>query len=251
MNYKLNRSDYFLPMKFTEFDVHPPRYRVVKDMPPDDQPREKLQRHGAQVLSNAEILAILLRTGTPQQNAIELARDILDQSGGLHRLAGRGWKDVSRIKGVGSVKAVTIVAAMELARRLQSAAPDEKVFFKCPEDVYQYFGPHLRDLRKEVFVVAFLNSAKKLIGYERTSIGGQTATIVDPAEIIKQAILYEAHSVIILHNHPSGNATASQADIQLTRRLTEAGKMVGIPVEDHVIVAGYDFVSLRSKGLMG
>lgn len=225
--------------------------RVVKDMPPDDQPREKLQRHGPDVLSNAELLAILLRTGTTKMNVIDTARSILDLSGGLHNLARKEFRDLCRVDGIGAVKAVTIVAAMELGRRLQSASIEEKVFFRSPDDVYAYFGPKMRDLRKEVFIIAFMNAAKRMIGFERMSVGGQTATIVDPSEAMRQAILNDAHSVVLLHNHPSGNAAASQADIQLTKRLYEAGRILGVFVEDHIIVAGYEYVSLRSKGLIG
>jgi DNA repair protein RadC len=225
--------------------------RVVKDMPPDEQPREKLQAHGPETLSNSELLAILLRTGTRRMNVIDTARSIIDLCGGLHGLARKNQKELCRVNGIGSVKAVTILAALELGRRLQTAAVQEKVFFRSPDDVYAYFGPKMRDFRKEVFVVAFLNAAKRLVGYEKTSVGGMTATIVDPSEVMRQAILNEAHSVVLLHNHPSGNAAASQADIQLTKRLYEAGRLLGVTVEDHVIIAGYEYVSLRSKGLVG
>ncbi len=235
----------------TDVDERLVSIRVVKDMPPDDQPREKMQRHGPEVLSNAELLAIIMRTGTTKLNVIDLARNVLDQFGGLHRMARRDWKDICKVDGIGSVKAITIMAALELGRRLQTASAEEKVFLRCPDDVYGHFGAMMRDLRKEVFIIAFLNSAKRLIGFEKTSVGGQTATIVDPAEVIRQAIMNDAHSVILLHNHPSGNPTASQADIQLTKRVADAGKLVGVPVEDHVIIAGYEYVSLRSKGLMG
>lgn len=238
-------------MKLTELDERIYPVRLVKDMPPDEQPRERLKKHGPEILSNAELLAILMRTGMRGVNVIDMSRRLLDQYGGLHKLAKKSWTDICRIEGIGSVKAITIVAALEMGRRLQSASPDEKVFLRCPDDVYAYFGAMMRDLRKEVFLIAFMNSAKRLIGYDKTSIGGQTATIVDPAEIIRQAILNDAHSLILLHNHPSGNPVASQADIQLTRRINEAGKLVGIPIEDHVIIAGYEYVSLRSKGLMG
>jgi DNA repair protein RadC len=231
-------------------DVRMP-VRVVKDMPPDEQPREKLQAHGPETLSNSELLAILLRTGTSRMNVIDTARSIIDLCGGLHGLARKNQKELCRVNGIGSVKAITILAALELGRRLQSASVQEKIFFRSPDDVYAYFGPKMRDFRKEVFVVAFMNAAKRLIGYEKTSIGGMTATIVDPSEVMRQAILNEAHSVVLLHNHPSGNAAASQADIQLTKRLYEAGRLLGVAVEDHVIIAGYEYVSLRSKGLIG
>jgi DNA repair protein RadC len=238
-------------MKLTELDERAHPVRMVKDLSPDDQPREKMQKHGPDVLSNAELLAIIMRTGTQRMNVIDLSRTLLDQYGGLHQLAKKPWNDICRMDGIGNVKAVTVVAALELGRRLQIASTQEKVFLKNPDDVYSYFGAMMRDLRKEVFIIAFLNSAKRLIGFEKTSVGGQTATIVDPPEIIRQAIMHEANSVILLHNHPSGNPVASQADIQLTKRICEAGRLVGIPVEDHVIIAGYEYVSLRSRGLMG
>jgi DNA repair protein RadC len=238
-------------MNFTEVDERRYPVRVVKDMPIDEQPREKIQRHGVEVLSNAELLAVLLRSGSRSMNVLDTSRLLIEQSGGVHNLAKKSWKDVCSVNGIGAVKAVTIVAAFELGRRLQTASEVEKVFLRSPDDVYAQFGPMMRDLRKEVFMIAFLNSAKKLIGYEKTSVGGQTATIVDPAEVFKQAINNDAHSIILLHNHPSGNASASQADIQLTKRLCEAGRLIGVMVEDHVIIAGYEFVSLRSKGLMG
>lgn len=238
-------------MNFTEVDERRYPIRIVKDFPIDEQPREKIQRHGPEVLSNTELLAILLRSGSRSMNVLETSRCLIEQVGGLHNLARKGWKDICSINGIGSVKAVTIVAALELGRRLQTASEADKVYLRCPDDVYTQFGAMMRDLRKEVFMIAFLNSAKKLIGFEKTSIGGQTATIVDPAEVFKQAIANDAHSIVLLHNHPSGNASASQADIQLTKRLCEAGRLIGVAVEDHVIIAGYEYVSLRSKGLMG
>lgn len=224
--------------------------RVVKDMPPDEQPREKLQRNGAETLSNAELLSILLRTGTSEMNVIDTSRAILNVCGGLHNMARKDHKDLCRVKGIGSVKAITIMAALELGKRLHSRPLEEAVFFRSPEDVYHFFGPIMRDYRKEVFITAYVNASKKMIGYERISVGGQTSTIVDASEVMKHAILNDAHSLILIHNHPSGNASASQADIQLTQRICKAGKIVGIRVEDHVIVAGYEYVSLRSKGLI-
>jgi DNA repair protein RadC len=143
---------------------------------------------------------------------------------------------------------VTLEAALELSRRLERWEPGATVQFRSPQDVAKYFGPSLRDLRKEVFVIAFLNARKVMIGFERISVGGQTATVVDPAEVMRQAILHDAHSIIALHNHPSGNARASDADLALTRRLIEVGHLMGIALEDHVIIAGSDHLSLRMQG---
>lgn len=231
------------------FDEAAPSFtRVVKDMPADDQPREKLMRLGPEALSETELIAIILRTGLPGTNVIDVSRLLLEQSGGLHRLARRGWLHLKQMPGIGAVKAVTLEAALELSRRLERWEPGATVQFRSPQDVAKYFGPSLRDLRKEVFVIAFLNARKVMIGFERISVGGQTATVVDPAEVMRQAILHDAHSIIALHNHPSENARASDADLALTRRLIEVGHLMGIALEDHVIIAGYDHLSLRMQG---
>ncbi len=224
--------------------------RSVKDMLPDEQPREKLMRYGSESLSEAELLAILLRTGSGKMNVIDTARALIDHFDGINNLCRKNWQEMRVIPGIAKVKAVTLEAMFELARRLQVAQLGEQITLKCPEDVNNYFGPLLRDFRKEVFVVAFLNAAKLLTGYKKISVGGVTATIVDPAEVMRQAILNDAHSVIVLHNHPSGNTNPSRADLQLTKRLVESGKLLGIEVEDHVIIAGHTFTSLRTNGSM-
>lgn len=224
--------------------------RSVKDMSPDEQPREKLMRYGSESLSDAELIAILLRTGSGKMNVIDTSRALIDHFGGIKNVCRKNWQELRVIPGIAKVKAVTLEAVFELARRLQVAQLGEQVTLKCPEDVNNYFGPLLRDFRKEVFVVAFLNAAKLLTGYKKISVGGVTATIVDPAEVMRQAILNDAHSVIVLHNHPSGNTNPSRADLQLTKRLVESGKLLGIEVEDHVIIAGHTFTSLRTNGSM-
>ncbi|HBX65576.1 MAG: hypothetical protein CL670_12770 [Balneola sp.] len=223
--------------------------RTVKDMQPDEQPREKLMRYGADSLSDSELLAILIRTGTKKLNVIETAKALLTQFDGLHNLVRRDWQALKVIPGIAKVKAITLEAAFELARRIQVANLGEEIQITSPEDVNAYFAPKLRHLNKETFLVAFLNNAKILTGFQRISSGGKTATIVDPAEVMRQAVLNEANSIILIHNHPSGNDKASTADIQLTKRLSECGKLLSIPVDDHVIIAGYKFVSLKSEGL--
>lgn len=225
--------------------------RSVKDMRPDEQPREKLMRYGAASLSDSELLAILLRTGTKKLNVIETARALLDHFGGLHALIKKEWNELKVIPGIGGVKAITLEAAFELARRMEVAALGEEIQLTSPESVAACFGPKLRHLTKEVFLVAFLNNKKVLTGYHQISSGGSNATIVEPAEVMRQAMLHQALSIILIHNHPSGNARASQADIQLTKRISGAGKLIGIPVDDHVIIAGYNFVSFSAEGLLG
>ncbi len=222
--------------------------RSVKDMRPDEQPREKLMKHGAGSLSDAELLAILLRTGTKKLNVIETSRALLNHFNGLHTLIKKEWNELRVIPGIAKVKAITLEAAFELARRIQVAGLGEEIQITSPEDAVAYFGPKIRHLAKEVFLVGFLNNRKVLTGFQQISSGGSNATVVEPAEVMRQAILHQANSVILFHNHPSGNTSASTADIQLTKRIAESGKLLGIPVDDHIIIAGYNFVSLRGNG---
>src|SRR5690625_2722858 len=178
--------------------------RTVKEMNPDEQPREKLMNYGSNSLSDAELLAILLRTGSQQMNVIQMAGALLDHFDGLRYLARKDWQDLKIIPGMGTVKSLTLEAVFELARRIQTARLGEQVQITSPEDATAYFGPKLRDLTKEVFFVAFLNNAKIVTGYKKISSGGATATIVEPAEVMRQAVMNEANSILLLHNHPSG-----------------------------------------------
>lgn len=223
--------------------------RTVKEMLPDEQPREKMLNYGASSLSDAELIAILLRTGTQKMNVIETSRALLAHFGGLHSLIKSDWKELSVIPGIAKVKAITLEAAFELARRIQVAGIGEEIQLTSPEAVSAFFGPKIRHLNNEVFYVAFLNNKKVLTGFHQVSSGGSNATIVEPAEVIRQAVLNKANSIILVHNHPSGVCKASSADINLTKRIAESGKLLGIPVDDHVIIAGYEFVSLRVERL--
>ncbi len=207
-------------------------------------------KYGADSLSDAELLAILLRTGTRKMNVIETSRALLDHFNGLHSLIKKEWNELRVIPGIAKVKAITLEAAFELARRIQVAGLGEEIQITSPDEAAAFFGPKIRHLTKEVFLVGFLNNRKILTGFHRISQGGSNATIVEPAEVMRHAILNQANSIILVHNHPSGNNKASTADIQLTKRVAESGKLLGIPVDDHIIIAGYDFVSLRSQGLL-
>lgn len=223
--------------------------RTVKEMLPDEQPREKLQHYGAASLSDAELIAILLRTGTKKLNVINTSRALLAHFGGLHALIKSDWKELGVIPGIAKVKAITLEASFELARRLQVAGLGEEIQLNSPDAVSAYFGPKIRHLNNEVFYVAFLNNKKVMKGFHQISSGGSNATIVEPAEVLRQAVINKANSIILVHNHPSGVCKASTADISLTKRLSESGKLLGIPIDDHVIIAGYKFVSMRTEGL--
>lgn len=232
------------------FDANDYLKRTVKEMRPDEQPREKLMSYGGESLSDAELLAILLRTGSQAMNVIQTSQAMLDHFGGLRNLSRKNWQELKVIPGIAKVKALTLEAVFELSRRIQVSGLGDRIQIAGPEDAVAYFAPKLRDLTKEVFIVAFLNNAKVVMGYKKISSGGSTATIVEPAEVMRQAVMNEANSILLLHNHPSGQNNASKADIQLTKRVVEAGKLLGIPVDDHLIIAGDKYTSFQEKGLL-
>ena len=219
-------------------------------MDPSDQPREKLMQHGSDILSDAELLAILLRTGSRRMNVIDTSRQLLDRFGGLGSLIRRSWQEMCELDGIGTVKAVTLEAAFEINRRISRGSDKSRIVMRAPEQVVGFFGPMLRDLKREVFIVTFLSAAKTMTGYRKISEGGATATIVEPSEVMRQAILNDAQSIIVLHNHPSGNTNPSRADIALTRRLTESGRLLGIKLDDHIIIAGDRYTSMKIDGYL-
>jgi DNA repair protein RadC len=224
--------------------------RSVKEMNPDEQPREKLVRYGADSLSDAELLAILLRTGSRKMNVIQTSQALIDHFMGLRNLSRQDWQSVKVIPGIAKVKAITLEALFELLRRIQQSSLGDKVIVTTPDEAAAFFAPLLRDKRNEEFYVGFLNNSKLLTGYKQVSSGGSTATIVEPSEVMRFAILNSANSILLVHNHPSGTAKESTADIKLTKRIASVAKEMGIPVEDHIIITGDTFVSFRNKGLV-
>lgn len=237
-------------MELEEFDADQYKGRAVREMMPDEQPREKLLKYGPESLSNAELLAILLRTGSKGMNVVDTSRALLDRFRGLRNLSKQDWQSLKVIPGIAKVKALTLEAVFELTRRIQMESLGDEVKITTPEMAAAYFMPRLRDLKHEEFYVAFLNNSKILTGYKRISSGSTTATVVEPSEVMRQAILNQANSILLVHNHPSGYLKESQADITLTNRLSEAGKMLGVPVIDHIIVAGDGYISLRNKNII-
>jgi DNA repair protein RadC len=220
-----------------------------------DQPREKLLKHGPTVLSDAEVLALLLGSGTRTSDgpvsAVELGRSLLQSYGSLHGVSQRKPKELKRMQGVGPAKASTLAAAFEAGRRVEAQRQqDERVQVTCPDDVADAYGPLLRDLDKEVFKVVHLNTANVIIGDYTVSEGGLSSSVVEPRGVFEQAILDDAAAVICLHNHPSGNPEPSREDIRITRQLVEAGDTMGIPVHDHLIIAGTAHTSLAERGVI-
>ncbi|SEO54690.1 DNA repair protein RadC [Paenibacillus sophorae] len=209
-----------------------------------------MMQYGAESLSQAELLAILLRTGTRRESAIHVAQRILGQVGGLRRLADLSIEEMMDIKGIGPAKAVQLKAGIELGRRMSNSRLDQPVTIRSPHDAADILTEQLRYLQKEHFVCLFLNTKNHVIAQETLSMGSLNASIVHPREVFRAAIKCSSASIICAHNHPSGDPTPSPEDISLTRRLLEAGEIVGIDVLDHLIIGDDGFVSMKEQGLM-
>lgn len=228
------------------------QYTSIKDWPEDERPREKLVKHGASSLSESELLAILINTGSGKQSAVDLAKKLLREYKSLRALSGLSVGDMKqrKFKGIGKVKAIVLVAAFEIARRLASPSKDDDAPIRTPDDVAQRYKPHLRDLKQEVFMVLCLNSANRIIQERTITKGLLNSSLTHPREVFREAILENAASVILLHNHPSGNLEPSREDIQITKQLVDAGRIIGISVQDHIIIGGNGFTSMMERGLM-
>ena len=220
----------------------------IKDIPKSDQPREKLIKHGPQFLSNSELLAILIGSGYKGKNVLQLAKDTLRkyQTKNLPKLS---FKKLVSQKGIGPVAACRILAAFELATRLLLDQDDEAIIIKTPNDVYQLLK-EINKYKKEYFIGLYLNARNQLIHQETVAIGSLSANIIHPREVFEPAIKYHAASVVVVHNHPSGNLKPSKEDLEITKRLISSGELLGIKVVDHLIIAGKEFYSLKEKGLM-
>ncbi|HUI08695.1 MAG TPA: DNA repair protein RadC [Bacteroidota bacterium] len=211
-----------------------------------ERPREKLTLHGARTLSDAELLAVLLMTGHRGASAMEIACALLER--GLGALARRNANELMRVPGVGRARALGIVASFELGRRLQADTGEERPRVRTPADAARLVIPRMRDLTQEVFAVLVLDAAGGVIALEELSRGTLNASIVHPREVFKAAVDHLGASVLVAHNHPSGNSEPSAEDLAITRQLADAGKILGIPLHDHLIVAGNAFVSLAERG---
>lgn len=223
----------------------------VKDLPIDDRPREKLLLRGAQNLTDAELLAILLRTGTKGKSVIAIAQEIISKEDNLAKLAVKSTSELVKIQGIGKDKAATLLAAFEISRRILSQGKwysQKKI--TSPKDVAEIFIPLLRDELKEQFIVVCLNSANKIIKYEKISVGNLNSSIVHPREVFKAAIENNSASIILIHNHPSENPEPSNEDISITKKLVEAGKIMDILIFDHIIIAGSSFTSFIERRLI-
>lgn len=216
-----------------------------------DRPREKLMNSGRHTLSDSELLAILIRSGSRDETAVELSRRILRESNNdLTKLSRLSVQELSGFKGMGTVKAITIVAALELGRRRRLAEATEQRRISSSKEVAALFLPLLNDLPYEEFWTLLLNRNNQVLSQYQVSKGGISGTIVDPRLIFKKAVECMASGVILCHNHPSGNRQPSDADLQLTKKLKEGGRLLDIQVLDHLIIAGESYFSFADEGKM-
>lgn len=223
----------------------------VKDLPIDDRPREKLLLRGPQNLTDAELIAILLRTGTKGKSVLELSQEIINKENNLAQLALKSPSELIENSGIGKDKAATLLAAFEVSRRIlfQTKWFSQKKI-ASPSDVAEIFIPLLRDEVKERFIVVCLSSANKIIRYETISVGNLNSSVVHSREIFKVAIQNNSASIILIHNHPSENPEPSNEDINITRKIVESGKIMDIPIFDHIIIAGNNYTSFVEKRLI-
>ena len=223
---------------------------TIHDLPISERPRERLQKFGVAALSAQEILALILGRGIAGESVMVTVQRLLSRFGNLKGMANASVEELSQVKGVGLAKASQIKAAFELADRLEGySEAGEKPVVKTPDDVMSLVRGRLRDQKKEHFLALLLDTRNRLIKVSEISVGSLDTSIVHPREVFKEAISASAASVIFVHNHPSGDTEASEDDIELTKRLTEAGEIVGIEVLDHIIIGGKNSRSLKREGL--
>ncbi|MEM7660049.1 MAG: DNA repair protein RadC [Bacteroidota bacterium] len=215
----------------------------------EDRPREKLLQRGIDSLTNAELIAILLGTGTKELSALDLGRTLLKEFGGLSEVARANVKELTRIKGIGTAKAIGLVAAFEMGRR-KSIELHTFPKIRSSAEVARYFCGKLEDRTQEIFCVLFLNRNHEIKGEKILFQGGVAATVVDPKIVFKEAVNELASAIIVAHNHPSGNLKASQADIDITRKLHAGGKLLGISLLDHLIISSRGYFSFADEGLL-
>ncbi|MDD5338771.1 MAG: DNA repair protein RadC [Dehalococcoidales bacterium] len=223
---------------------------TIHDLPLADRPRERLQSVGVEALSAQEILALILGRGISGESVMVTAQRLLKQFGGIKGLAAASLEELSQVRGIGIAKAAQIIAAVELARRVEGyTEAANKAQFNSPEVVANLVMGRLKDKKKEYFLAILLDTRNQLIRIAEVSVGSLDSSIVHPREVFKEAISASAAGVIFVHNHPSGDTEASKDDIAVTKRLAQAGQIVGIDVLDHIIIGGRNFTSLKRLGL--
>ncbi len=238
-------------LKFHEMENEKKKPNPIKSWSADDRPREKLLQKGAESLSNAELLAILITNGNKEKSAVELAREIMELSKhNLEALGRLSLKDFQKVKGIGNAKAIIIAAALELGRRREGNRSNDKTVFKTSSDIANYLQALLKDKNHELFLSVFLNQSNKLLCHKVISSGGITGTVADPRVILNIALEEGATSIILCHNHPSGNLKPSNADELLTQKIKQAAALMDIKVLDHIIVSTEGYFSFADSGIL-
>ncbi len=223
---------------------------TIAELPSSERPRERLAESGPEALSDAELLAILLRTGARNESALTLGQKLLSQAGGIRHLSDMSLEQMTQLRGIGAAKALQLIAGIELGRRVARSSLRERTIIRTPADAADLIRDQLRFLSKEHFICLFLDTKNGVVGRETLSVGSLNASIVHPREVFRAAIRRGCASILCAHNHPSGDPTPSPEDVRMTERLVEAGRIVGIDVLDHLIIGDQKFVSLKEEGLM-
>jgi DNA repair protein RadC len=223
---------------------------ALKHVPAEERPRERLRNLGAGALSNAELLAILLRTGNRNESVLHLSERLLTEAEGIRNLYGMSIDEMMSLPGIGEAKAILIQAALELGRRVGAHTTQNTVIIRSPKDAADLMMEEMRNLKQEHFVCLFLNMKNAVIGKETVFVGSLNSSIVHPREIFRSAVKRSAASVICLHNHPSGDPVPSPEDIAVTQRLVDAGNLMGIDILDHLIIGEKVYTSMKEKGYM-
>lgn len=221
----------------------------IREIPASDRPRERLRDHGARALSTAELLAIVLRTGSARQSALGLAQSLLARHGGLAGLARLSFADLTRERGVGAAKAAEMQAVFQLALRLRELQPDERPYIRSPQDVYAQIGGEMAVLDQEHLRVLLINTRNQLMAATEVYKGNVASALVRASEVLREAVRQNAPSVILVHNHPSGDPSPSPDDVVVTKRLLEAARLLDIELLDHVIIGDRRWVSMKQLGL--
>jgi DNA repair protein RadC len=223
----------------------------IKELPIDDRPREKMLAGGPGALTDSELLAILIGSGTREQSALDIAREMTKDNGLLNNLAvTKNIRELAKTKGLGQAKAATIIAALELGRRVAYAEPLDRYSITTPEEGVALLMPRLRYETKEHFLVVLLNSKNKVLQIEQISEGSLNSSVVHPREVFTPAVLHHAAAILAAHNHPSGDPTPSKEDKALTETLAQAGKYMGIPVLDHLIIGDAAYYSFKEHSYL-
>lgn len=221
---------------------------LIRDYPKDDRPRERLIKEGPSSLSTQELLAIVLRTGTKNESVLQISNQLLHKFDGLRLLMNASIEEISNINGIGEAKATQLLASFELGKRINRLQYEDRFVIKSPDDCAKFMMDEMRFLEQEHFICLYLNTKNQIIARETIFKGSLNASIVHPREVFKEAFRRSASSIICLHNHPSGDPTPSREDIEVTKRLVECGKIIGIELLDHIIIGEHKYISLKEKG---